>query len=72
MKSPSPTQGFSPSPHTSAPDFLCNCFATCLQEIRKLSRYGGPDLSDTRDVGLLPIPKHLFRKRISYTNQLAC
>ncbi|RAH67588.1 uncharacterized protein BO66DRAFT_282749, partial [Aspergillus aculeatinus CBS 121060] len=37
-----------------APDFLRSCPATCLQEIRRLSRCGGPDLSDLRHHPLPP------------------
>lgn len=50
--------------YTFAPDFLRSCPATCLQEIRRLSRCGGPDLSDLRHVScssarytFIPIPK---------------
>ncbi|KAL2816799.1 hypothetical protein BDW59DRAFT_182381 [Aspergillus cavernicola] len=52
---PSPSQGSPPISHTFAPDFLRNCSATCLQEISKLSRCGGPDLSDIRNC---PAPSH--------------
>ncbi|KAL4998193.1 hypothetical protein BDV10DRAFT_194502 [Aspergillus recurvatus] len=44
-----PSQSSFSIPYTFAPDFLRNCSATCLQEIRKLSRCGGPDLSDIRN-----------------------
>ncbi|KAL2870697.1 uncharacterized protein BJX67DRAFT_390487 [Aspergillus lucknowensis] len=42
-------QDSSPYPYTFAPDFLRTCSTTCLQEIRKFSRCGGPDLSDIRN-----------------------
>ncbi|RAH86635.1 hypothetical protein BO86DRAFT_302237 [Aspergillus japonicus CBS 114.51] len=44
----SSTQTSLPKLYTFAPDFLRSCPATCLQEIRRLSRCGGPDLSDLR------------------------
>ncbi|KAL4812495.1 hypothetical protein BDW67DRAFT_178638 [Aspergillus spinulosporus] len=51
----SPSQDFLSNDYTFAPDFLRNCSATCLQEIRRLSRCGGPDLSDIRNC---PAPAH--------------
>ncbi|OJK03601.1 hypothetical protein ASPACDRAFT_49718 [Aspergillus aculeatus ATCC 16872] len=44
----SPTQTSFSKLCTFAPDFLRSCPATCLREIRRLSRCGGPDLSDLR------------------------
>ncbi|KAL4873789.1 hypothetical protein BDV12DRAFT_182136 [Aspergillus spectabilis] len=37
------------APHTFAPDFLRNCSAACLQDIKKLSCCGGPYLSGIRN-----------------------
>ncbi|KAL2832140.1 hypothetical protein BDW59DRAFT_115860 [Aspergillus cavernicola] len=64
-KPPSPSQGFPPISHIFAPDFLHNCSATCLQEIRKLSRCGGPDLSDIRNY---PAPSHFSQFSMEPTN----
>ena len=37
-----------------APDFLRDCAPSCLKQLERLSRLGGPDLSDLRNVcGLL-------------------
>lgn len=62
-------QGFFSIPHTFAPDFLRGCSATRLQEIRKLSRCGGPDLSDIRNVSYLPVTlfQHRFLNRFILT-----
>ncbi|KAL4877608.1 hypothetical protein BJY04DRAFT_221980 [Aspergillus karnatakaensis] len=53
--------------HTSftfAPDFLRTCPPSRLEEIRKLSRRGGPDLSDIRDH---PTPAHSTDQSIDPT-----
>ncbi|PLB50307.1 hypothetical protein P170DRAFT_445640 [Aspergillus steynii IBT 23096] len=55
----------SPRPHIFAPDFLRNCSATCLQEIRKLSRRGGPDLSGIRNY---PAPAHFSQDSMDPTD----
>ncbi|PTU18073.1 hypothetical protein P175DRAFT_0347841 [Aspergillus ochraceoroseus IBT 24754] len=44
--------------YISAPVFLRDCSAACLQGVRQLSRRGGPDLSDIR--GHLP-PPHFYQ-----------
>ncbi|KAH8429985.1 uncharacterized protein LDX57_007657 [Aspergillus melleus] len=51
--------------YTFAPDYLRNCSATCLQEIRKLSHRGGPDLSDIRNY---PAPVHFSQHSMDPTN----
>jgi hypothetical protein len=37
-------------PPQSAADFLCHCTSTCLKDIERFARHGGPDLSDLRGV----------------------
>ncbi|KAJ0425789.1 hypothetical protein BJY00DRAFT_298389 [Aspergillus carlsbadensis] len=51
-KPPSSSQSSLSSSYTFAPDFLRNCSTTCSEEIRKLFRCGGPDLSDIRNTKL--------------------
>ncbi|KAL4874646.1 hypothetical protein BJY04DRAFT_211912 [Aspergillus karnatakaensis] len=48
-------------PQSFAPDFLRTCSNACVQEIRRLSRYGGPDLSD---ISGYPIPPDLSEDSI--------
>ncbi|RAH47120.1 uncharacterized protein BO95DRAFT_452140 [Aspergillus brunneoviolaceus CBS 621.78] len=50
--SQSSSRTFFAESYTFAPDFLRSCPATCLQEIRRLSRCGGPDLSDLRHTSI--------------------
>ncbi|KAL4876106.1 hypothetical protein BJY04DRAFT_232006 [Aspergillus karnatakaensis] len=64
----SPDQGSCCSSYTFAPDFLRNCSATSLQEIREFSRCGGPDLSDLRDY---PAPAHLSQCSMDSTDPSA-
>ncbi|PLB46543.1 hypothetical protein P170DRAFT_448394 [Aspergillus steynii IBT 23096] len=49
----SPIQEPSPSPDIFAPEFLRNCSATTLRELKQFSHCGGPDTSDLRG-GLAP------------------
>ncbi|KAL4935317.1 hypothetical protein BDV06DRAFT_217516 [Aspergillus oleicola] len=58
-------QGSFSSSYTIALDFLRNCSTTCLQEIRKLSRCGGADLSDIRNY---PAPAYLYQYSMDPTN----
>lgn len=37
-------------PFQFAPEFLHNCAPSCLAQVKRLSRLGGPDLSDLRNV----------------------
>ncbi|KAL4813853.1 hypothetical protein BDW67DRAFT_177523 [Aspergillus spinulosporus] len=60
-----PNGSFFYFPRTFAPDFLRNCSAIRLQEIRRLSRCGGPDLSDIRNY---PAPAHFCQYSMDLTN----
>lgn len=43
-------------PIQPASDFLCECTAECLKDIKRLARHGGPDLLDLRGVYITLVP----------------
>ncbi|PGH11019.1 hypothetical protein AJ80_07295 [Polytolypa hystricis UAMH7299] len=45
-----------------APDFLRGCYPRCLEDIKRSSRLGGPDVSDLRNY---PIPERLLNRSMS-------
>lgn len=55
-------------PSQCAADFLRNCVSTCLKDVQRLSRHGGPDLSDLRGVSIithLPVLELTFLSAVS-------
>ncbi|KAL3462633.1 hypothetical protein BJX64DRAFT_276975 [Aspergillus heterothallicus] len=64
-KSLSLYQRSSSIPYTFAPDFLRNCSATNLKGVKRLSRCGGPDLSDIKDY---PAPADFYQYSMDATN----
>jgi hypothetical protein len=56
-------------PSQSAADFLCHCTSTCLKDIERFARHGGPDLSDLRGVCITRYLLGLELTTLSYSTR---